>query len=176
MRGLLRRLRAGEAGAETVELAIILPVVLLLALGTYPLLDVMAIHRDIGRIADEAAVYATRVDNNPTATTTNAVCGSLTRRRSYAEVRDFALQGHPALTRVDVFAQPAGGPGPDTTAASSADPCTAPAFSRIHVQLTAAYSTGPAARTANAIARLISGSDLFPTTAHVTATAAAYLE
>lgn len=173
LHALARRLHRDTRGVETVELALVLPVLLLLALGTFPLLDLLATHRDVARAADQVALYASRVDPNPTA---NAECGGLTRRRSYAEVEAMALAAVPDLTEVSVSVGAPGAPPPPAGSSASDSPCAATALSRVHVRLRAERSTGPLAATVNAVAGLLGGGPVLPATATASASATAHLE
>lgn len=173
----MTRLRTEELGAEAVEFAIILPLLIVLSLGMFPLLDFIVASRDVARVADETVLLATRVSSNPARTSDDSSCGGLTRRRSYAQVSDFATAADPRISSVDVYVQDVGAPEPDMAGPSTANPCTAPVSSRIHVRLQAQYTTGPVAPTVNAVARMlgISG-NIVPESATLTATAAGYLE
>lgn len=119
LRAELRRTRRADDGIAVVEMAIVLALLLLLAVGALPLFSLLLGHIDLGRATAEGLRFATKVEANPCSAGTDGCvfelpasgCTHDTRRRPSADEVEAYLRagtGNDALVvRVHDPADPA---------------------------------------------------------------------
>lgn len=156
----MRRLR-GSDGSATVELAVVVPIVLLLAMGFLTVVQALYDSHRLASSVGDVARYATRADYLPEG---GAACENA-RRRTLGEVQAYAV----AAARVDAD---------DVTVSS--DPCLALPGHEIEIVLTDTVSNPlylAAAGLTNALSRIVGGDDVFPTAGlPIRAEASTYVE
>lgn len=148
-----------DRGGAAVELAILLPLLLLLAAGIWPLLAGIATYADVDHAAADGIRYATKVDRNPIANACATETGlSGSRRRSNAEVVAYVsdaveLPGATVTVTVDH---------------ASGSLCRATSGTPVTVTVSYPLTTGTLARTANTIAGFFGGGPIYTDTTRST--------
>lgn len=176
-RTLRRPLCSGERGAAAVEMGVLTAVLLLLAVATVPLFQLLLAHIDLGRGAADGLRYATKARANPCSASDPAcefepdpACRDLRRRPSAAGTQRYVRQALADPTVSVTVHQP------DNPTALR-EPCAAAPGSRLAVTVTDQLDLGVLAAVANAASSLVGNAPMFPDeTVTVSTTAVGYLE
>lgn len=154
-----------DRGAQVIELALALPLLLLVGLATTPVLLRVSDQIILNRAVAVGARYAGKVDAKPS--TPDAGCpGTLGRRRSAAAVEDIVID---AAADSGLTLDPA-----DVTV--SASPCLSAIGDPITISASVERSFGTVTAAANTALQLAGGTALFPPTFTLEAEAIGYVE